>query len=332
LVIGILLVPALVQASQAPESLEPAGATASRRSGSPAYASSAVVDDQEEELRLNLVGRTALSGLGDWDFRTWLGGSLGGDGDLDDGGTLEVSRIGVRLEAWRSFGRRDELHLEWSFEESGYDFSDDVGVEAMDGVYLSTLQLRYQHAPSRDFEWRFHAALDLGSEEGARVAEGFVFRGGVTAVFPIHNRLDIEAGGFAWTRLEDDPLVVPYATVDWRPTDALEISSDGLNIGVKYDWGRDVRTYTTLGFVERQYRLDEAEVGLAVFDEAVAREDEIGITGGIVLPWYPRLQLELFGGYAVRDLTFLDARGREVYDDTSDPTYFFGLGLSYGAF
>ena len=94
--------------------------------------------------------------------------------------------------------------------------------------------------------------------------DGFVFRGGVTAVFPIHNRLDIEAGGFAWTRLEDDPLFVPYATIDWRPTDDLEVSSDGLNLGLRYNWGRDILTYATVGFVERQYRLDEAEVGIAV--------------------------------------------------------------------
>lgn len=249
--------------------------------------------------------------------------------DLDDGpGELALSRAELRLALTRELDPRRRLVLHLRHETSLYDFEDGGGLagtlDPADMLQRSTLGATLTTSESGDLRWLLLAYGSLGFEDASELEDGLTIGGGATVTFRVSSRFLLTAGVLGNTRLEDRPLVYPWFQLDWQPTERLHVGEEASGLGVGYAWIENMRAYASLSFTERNFRLSD-DSGLS---DAVLRDDEFALNGGLVWepdsPW----SLELTAGLALRTLTLL-ADHDELGDDHLDPAPYVALRLSY---
>lgn len=137
----------------------------------------------------------------------------------------------------------------------------------------------------------------------------------------------IDFGVGVFTRLEDDPLVVPYISLSVPVAERVRLDVRGLEAGlvaaVSDDWDVALR-----GRVEyRDFRLDDSR---PAWRDGVVRDLRIPV--GVEAAWKPidGLTIAVEGGAVVyQEFEFLDSDGDDLGDVETEPAAYIGLRVEY---
>jgi hypothetical protein len=139
----------------------------------------------------------------------------------------------------------------------------------------------------------------------------------------------IDFGVGVFSRLEDDPLVIPY--VSFRvPIDEeknIRLEGDGLSVAVVASISPVLDVSLRGGVEFRDFRLDDSR---PAWRDGIVRDFRVPV--GIELAWKPAagLTLALEGGVAVyQEYEFFDDDGDDLGDVETDPAPFIGLRIEY---
>ena len=132
------------------------------------------------------------------------------------------------------------------------------------------------------------------------------------ARYAFTDRLAGRLGVGAFTKLEDDPIVLPVIGVEWKPSDRWDVNVGIPETGMKYHATDEVDFFLRGAFEFNDYRLS----GDGVLDGTVFRDDGIGFAVGAT--WRPRVAVELDVGVGAtfnRSVTVDDRQGDVLFDE-----------------
>ena len=241
------------------------------------------------------------------------------DTPLEESGEVGVRRTAISGGATVSAGSGARLGFGLEIEKSAYDFS---GVEEgslpaeFEDVSTTELKANYFKVLSDDWFLFGLGLLSCGVEEGADAAEGRTFGalGGLRR--QVNERFGFSVGLLVRTRLEDDPLVLPFPGVDWMITDRLALrTAEGITLSYQFDEMMRWKGEVTAGFKGREFRLDD-EGGLP---DGLVEDRSVPCTVGLV--YSPRRDIHVrlaVGSVVWQEYEFKDSEGRHVATENPD--------------
>lgn len=252
-------------------------------------------------------------------------GSYGLETDLDKGGDVSVARVGARMRLAKQVNATWTLGLNLAEEFSFLDFSAPAGLGGADPV--DTLS-RLEFIPSATWTsesklWSatFGPRFEIARESGADDGDSFIVGGFVTVRRQINDSFSIGLGASVSSRFEDDVLVVPLPVIDWRVNDTLRVYSERVGINVRQQLSEQWVVTFKARYEPREFRLDDS--ASAPLPDGVLRDESVLL--GVEVAWRPAHWIEAaleIGGVVYQDFELLNSSGDEVFDDSTDPTFF----------
>lgn len=290
--------------------------------------SSATVQDSASDVPGASASRSPLSfaiaGNAQWVFATDLDGSEG---------EVSIARAGADVTAIFAFSRTDRVILSVGEEFSFYDFSDsDIlpsGEDPIDDASDTSINLTYTTKVRDRWGLTTTAGVRFSAESGADFEDALSGSGLVIATYDFSDRLTVGGGVLARTRLEEDLLVIPIATINWKINDRWTLSNTGGSAGVRLVLAykhSDAWTFTgDVGFEGREFRLDED----GPIPGGVARDTRLPIALGARYNPLPKVTFSLRAGvHLLQEIEFDDSDGDEISEDDLDPTGFISFMAS----
>jgi hypothetical protein len=251
-------------------------------------------------------------------FSLSMRGQLGLNADLEhDEGDLTVTRLGANLTAIVPVGERSRLDVGLDEEFSHYDFNDATGFisgisDPFDDVQRTFLTARFGSQASERLGWFAGGLAGAAREQGADLGKSIEWGGFAGVRYALSERLTIGGGVGVFTRLEDNPLVIPVFSLDWEFAEGWRLSS-GARPGLTLSYApSDAWTFLIGGQYQfRDFRLDED----GPQPDGVVQDQSVDLNVG--LEYHPNRQIEVDAGVSWsfgRALTLLDSGGNEVAD------------------
>jgi hypothetical protein len=302
------------QDSQAPT---PAAAASAPGASAPEGGGVPKADDEAHRVHFSLSART----------------QLGFNADLeDDAGDLTVTRLGANFTAIIPIGDRSRLDLGIDEEFSRYDFNDATGfisgvTEPFDEVHRTFFTARFASQYSE--RTGFFSGLLFGAarEQGADLGKSLEAGGFAGLRYSVSEKLKVGGGIGVFSRLEDNPLVIPVFVLDWEFADGWHLSSvarPGLTLSYSPS---DTWTFALSGLYQlRDFRLDED----GPQPSGVIREESWDVTLG--LEYHPNRQIEIDAGVSwpfARNFKLLDSGGNEAADVDADSAPFLSAEIAF---
>jgi uncharacterized protein DUF6268 len=241
-----------------------------------------------------------------------------------DGEGLEVSttRIRAGLTSRIALNADTRLDLGFRWEHAFYDFD---GLEEMipgarerrldefiDAGFSAAMIQRI----NLNWGWFLRATARFSGQPGADFGDSIRF-GGFGGVEWRPNRtwtLRFGAGGF--TRIEEDPLIIPLITARWAPSRTFSVDVGFPETRIDWRAGETWGLFLAGRFDFRDYRLDQG----GPLEDGVLRDDAIRLELGF--DWQPddRTTIRLAAGAPIwREVSFDDRRGDRIIEADLDP-------------
>lgn len=261
-----------------------------------------------------LASSAALADDGGWRVTLEPYGRHAFDADLDDGGSVAVSRAGVDLFVDKPFSEGTFGRLKVMAEYSHYDF-DGVGGTALldDGL---TVEIRPSLSTYFSPDLGVYGGLILGAggDPDADLGDALYYGGYIGFNYQITPGVWIGTGVGVQTELEDDLLFVPLFTLDLKLTDRLTLSADGLSGRLTYEIDEEWDLFLDARYEYRQFRLDDD----ALVPDGVLRDQVVPISLGVT--WKPTDALSLTAAGGVTAWRNLEVREEDENELASTDT------------
>ncbi|MBN1593209.1 MAG: hypothetical protein JW941_08210, partial [Candidatus Coatesbacteria bacterium] len=183
--------------------------------------------------------------------------------DLKDGdGSFSLHEAGVELSFAKMLPDLNGILnfslecgvLDFDLDANGNDLFDEAGlfdkvIETSAGINLILNR----------GEWSYMTTLSVGTacEDHSSVEDSVLFNGGLGAIYQMSEHLKLGFGLFVGTQLEDDTMVIPFVSVEYRPADRLTLAvRDGLSVEYELDKGRTSLTFEGK-YKSHRFRLDK---------------------------------------------------------------------------
>lgn len=247
----------------------------------------------------------------------------------DGGGDVTTARFGWRARLLNELDGGGTLGLALENEASFYDFGLNSGLVGTDtdpfnDVYLTRLTTTYYGPLSAQLSYFGGAEIVIAGEPEAGLEASTTFGATTGFAYRAHEDLELTAGLFAFSRLEDDAVLLPFIGLAWRVTPDVTLRAEGNRVALDATLtdAFDVELYAS--YDQRQFRIEDGG-GL---DRPAFRDEQIdvGAEFGIALTGATRLELGV-GYTAWRELTTLND-GAVMGEVELDPQPFASLGLS----
>jgi hypothetical protein len=251
--------------------------------------------------------------------------------DMGDGGTVSSTREGVRFSFADRVGDRGRLTLSFSAEGVQYDFNDiprlfngDSGGES--DLYAIRFAPVYFHEIDELWGWLLGGALQLTGGKDALTEDALAGGFFIAGRKQINQNFALALGVSMFTRLEDDPVVVPYIGIDWRINDRVTLASNALGIELSAQLEDDLVLNVFGQFDTLEYRLaDDSSI-----PDGVLQENLVNV--GLGLDWTPKPEWTVGVQAGIRAFDRFktqESNGDDFSADTADPTWFIGASLRF---
>jgi hypothetical protein len=260
-------------------------------------------------------------------------GQLGFNADLeDDKGDLTVTRLGATFAAIIPIGDRSRLDLGLDEEFSHYDFNDATGFlsgisDPFDDVHRTFFTARFASQYWDRTGFFAGGLVGAAREQGADLGKSLEAGGFAGLRYSVSEKLTIGGGVGVFTRLEDNPLVIPVFALEWEFAEGWSLSSvarPGLTLSYSPS---EAWTFLVSGLYQlRDFRLDED----GPQPSGVVRDESWDATLG--LEYHPNRQIEIDAGVSwpfARNFKLFDSGGNEVADVDADSAPFLSLGVVF---
>lgn len=251
--------------------------------------------------------------------------------DLDDGGEFEMDSFRVAL------GTETDLteNLTWDnylpYDFNSYDFSP-KGAYTWEDIHTFGLISLLKYSLDRQKHVYAGGVFRLAAEDGADFGDA-VGGGGIAGFLYVHSpRLIYGFGLGVLSQLEDDTVVMPFPTLDWRFGEGWKLAAGFSELAASFGLGLELsrqlgEAWNLAGGVLLQghrFRLDDKG----------PNPDGVGEVSSVPLyaqlTWSPRpaVQIEaVAGGAMAGEMRVEDKRGRKIGDDDYDPSLMLGLRM-----
>ncbi len=252
------------------------------------------------------------------------------DADLD-AGEYNVSRFEAAIGVQTQLNESWNLAFTFRTLVDSFDFSDDaslgMGSAPWEDIYTISIGARIKYAINEKWSIAGGPVLQFSRESGADWNDSATGGGTVSAIYQWNDNLAIGVGIGVLSQIEDDPLIVPVITIDWRLSSNLRVSSaapTATTLGAELIW-EFAPTWELAfgaGYSSKRFRLDDegiapGGVGEETFYPVHAR-----------IGWRPAAQVEvdLFAGFTFgTELTLEDSNGARISQEEPDGAMFAGI-------
>lgn len=284
-----------------------------------------------------------VAALGDLRFVIAGGYARFLDTDFDaGGGEVGVDRVmgSFTVSGEANEDTRWSIGIDW--EGGWYDFgatgtlASAAGGRPWDAVQSTAILARLDYRLGE--RWRASAGFLVGfaGENDADAGESVTFGGLLGASYSFSEELNLGAGVFLSSRIEDDILVIPQLLVDWRPCKEFRLSNFAGpeafpgGAGLEGIWQISDEFELALGgrYTYRRFRLDDTG--------SAARANGVGVDQG--LPVWLRAtmrakcgaRVDLVGGFQfMGEMSLEDSAGVELAKEDVEPAPFVGVFASW---
>lgn len=265
---------------------------------------------------------TIVVGGGGYQFRT----------DLDDGGSLALTRAVAGTQVRYAFTDTLALGLNFGFRFDRYEWGGDafpaLGPSADPWRDIFTVGIGAVMNWQVDDRWTVSGGPIFQFSGESSVEAGDAFSGGglVGAAYRVNDDLLIGGGVGVVTRIEDDPLVFPQIVLDWRISDAWRLTTRGgptavLRQALELVYAPDKQLEFAVGARGEylRFRLDDQ----AIAPDGIGEEESVPMWLRASWKPLPRLRLDLYAGVTIwSQFTVSDSVGGVVARDTLEPAPF----------
>jgi hypothetical protein len=266
----------------------------------------------------------------EWTFkpRMQMGFNSGFDGAPGD---VTVTRVGADLGVEIPVATMSALEFGFEFEYSRYDFTGATGFVGGTGspfqdVHRQVFRARYGQQQTMQLSWFVAGYAGWSGEDDADLDQSVIagIYGGVGYYLSRDVRIGAALGVFS--RIEDDPLVIPIPALDWKLDEQWRISTAG-KPGLTVFYSPTERWTLSLGawYDERNFRLDES----GPVPNGVGRESSVPVEFGIVFRPMPNLEVNgALGARVLNNYEIDSATGATLADIDADPSAYLGFGVT----
>lgn len=248
--------------------------------------------------------------------------------DVRSGGDVSYARTRIDASAQGNITDSTTLAFGVVIEPTFYRFRDAPRLvpgtnDPVDDVYLVRFGPTLTMRVNESWSWFVGAHLRFAGESGADAADAFTISGFGGASHRANENFTYSIGLYVFTRMEDDPLVLPLIAFNWRIDERLRLSSRGTGLRLGYALNDAWEIAVSGQWELREYRLDEDRNDLP---GGVFIEERVPVSGEIV--WRPngRVEFALEGGViAYQEFETLTRSGRSVHTTRTDPAPFFEI-------
>lgn len=241
----------------------------------------------------------------------------------------ETQRMGWSAAVTRQFDERERLTLEGELESSFYGWSGSAPLvggssDPFNDLYRARFAASHQQPLSERLSVVNGLEFSLNGEDEADPLDGLVVGASSALGFAAHEQLQLSAGALVLSRLEDDPLAIPFLGIDWRPNETLHLSAEGPRVRLDLALSERFSLRFESLYAQRQYRLNEDGSGSA----PVFRDEAIDLKGELHFAANQHARLVLSAGLAAwREFTFLSDGGQKLLEAEQSKEPFVGLAL-----
>jgi hypothetical protein len=270
-----------------------------------------------------------------WRLTSQIGAVRQFDADLDDRGSVAVTRAFGQATLGYGFDRRTSVGVGIGVGRDDYDFSDGAGLGGAtpwDVVedYRLSLPVRFGIGDTVDaivlpsVRWRAETDASLGDGRSEGVLAGASWR--------LSPNLSVGPGVGVFSELDGGTQVFPVLLLDWDVTDRLTVGTGGgfgatQGPGLEATWRATDAASITLGarYESLEFALDDEGPAPGGFGEETATPIYLAAS------WAPSplVSVSAVAGVEVGgELTLRDRTGREIDSEGYDPAPFIGLSGS----
>lgn len=173
--------------------------------------------------------------------------------------------------------------------------------------------------------WFAGFQVALGGEDDADARDALIVGGSGGVRYRASEKLQVELGVAALSRLEDDTWIWPYLGFRWEATEWLEFAAQGTQLEARAKLGEKWSLVGRAQYALQQFRLND-DNPLA---GGVVRDEEIRAGVGLERRSTDGITFELVTGLNLwRELSTLDRNGQAIAEDELETTGFVALTLS----
>jgi Domain of unknown function (DUF6268) len=251
--------------------------------------------------------------------------------DFDDApGSVTTTRFDAGFGIEIPAGERGELELTYDFGLSDYDFDGATGIipgtdDPWSEVHQHEFEFRYTRQASPEWGWILGGGVGWAGEPDADLNDSVYGLGYFGLQYTFRPGLVVGFGGGVRSRIEDNPLVIPFALIHWQINEQWALSNEG-RIGLTLTYA--INDHWTLALAGEwdylDFRLDDDPL----LPSGVVRDNRYPVSLGV--RWTPRpyLRFRAGAGFDVaRDLVVEDENGNEVSDTDLEAAPFVGLSF-----
>jgi len=246
-------------------------------------------------------------------------------------GDYSVSRFNFAVSAQTQLN--DAWNIGFTFRTllDSYDFSPtaSLGMGSAPWEDILTLSFGARAQVKLNDKWSLAGGpvLQFSRETGADWGDSVTVGGTVSAIYQWTDELAIGVGVGVISQLEDDALIVPIITVEWKFSDTLRITSSAptaTSLGGELVW-EFAPTWELAfgaGYANKRFRLDNTGIAPG----GVGEETYFPVS--LRLGWNPsdQFSVSIFGGFAfANELTLETATGARIAQETPDGAVFAGF-------
>lgn len=249
----------------------------------------------------------------------------------DTGGDVSVQRLFTDLGVTFPLSQSSSLSFGFEHESSFYTFDDTIGITPVDNdpigyVQESQIKARFATQFNEEFGLATGGSLSIANEPGADVGESLIGRGFVATNYQVNDRLKLGLGVAVNSRLENNAVIVPVPSIEYRVSDRFVIATEDRGLGARYTLNDQVTLRSRAAIDFRQYRLDGGSAGL---NDGVFQETAIQLGAG--LDWQPSPRIGVgfdLGFMPYRELEFQNSDGVRIRRLNTDPSVSIGFTLT----
>lgn len=248
-------------------------------------------------------------------------------------GDFSVWRTGVGYGLSGPAGEEADFNLGIGYEYNNYEFDQPnsflpgVTNEPFSEIHILDVGLNFFGKANGDgWGWFGGVSGRVAGEGDAEFSDSATWGGMAGVSHRVNDELSYSLGVRAMTQIEDDVLVLPAITLDWRINDQWRFVFAGTRAELAYALAEDLSLGIGAGWENRRFRLDDDAPNLgAVIEDSSA-------------PIFVRLSKEVNEGFNV-DLTagftaysefeIADRNGNGSRTIEGDPAAFLGLSVQW---
>jgi len=259
------------------------------------------------------------------------GGSQQFKTDIDHGGDMAISRFRIGVGVPMHLNEKWSLNTSFKYELDSYDFSGGVNpwhnINTLSGLAL--LQYRLGE------RWLMYGGpiMRMSAESGADWGKATQGGGALAVNYIASEKLSIGGGIVALSQIEDDALVMPILTANWKFADKwkaalgfTDLATSGY--GANVSWLCHENWQLTFGgqFHKARFRID----GSGASNDGVGEDSAFVLTTAAT--WTPNKSFTgtAFVGLATGGQVRLEnSNGHKIADEDYDPAAIIGLKLGF---